>query len=95
MKVRELIELLKTCLDDEEVVVFMKGKIVSPISDLSRDIYRPIQKKVEVGDICDTCEKIWHEIECKPSPSTSGNLVDYERNRQEGDLDVVTLWPVN
>ncbi len=25
----------------------------------------------------------------------SGNLVDYERNREEGDLDVVTLWPVN
>ena len=70
MKVKELIELLKTCPDDEEVVVFMKGKTVSPILDLSRDIYRP-------------------------NTVNSGKLLEYEYNRKDGDLDVVTLWSAN
>ena len=72
MKVKELIELLKTC-DPEETVIMAKdceGNGYSPFSELGRDIYRP--------------DSIW-----------SGSLVDYERNRQDGDIDVVTLWPIN
>ena len=92
MKVKELMELLKTCPPDEEIILVIDpaGNKHSPMGDLSRDIYRPTQT---INETCDTCGKIWNEIRCH-SPY-SGKLVDYERNRIDGDIDVVTLWPVS
>ncbi len=31
----------------------------------------------------------------RPNSSWYGTLIEYERYREEGDLDVVTLWSVN
>ncbi|MEE9446225.1 MAG: hypothetical protein V3V19_11240 [Cocleimonas sp.] len=72
MKIKELIEKLKSCDPEEEVILAKdnEGNGYSPLSNISHDIYRP--------------ESTW-----------SGELVEYERNRKDGDIDVVTLWPVN
>lgn len=68
MKVKELIELLKTCNYDETVILCVNSNKASIVDEFSRDIYRP-------------------------DSTSNGFIVQYENDRQKGDIDVVTLWP--